>query len=301
VVRLEIFAYQPHDGEAIWVDNIHLSSAAKPPAPKAKTRFQVLGTDGEVANVQELGKKLAERWVRPRDRTVAEVEAAFRTRYEELKKTHPKVVLAVLRDGAKGFDPARPDKAYQGWKDAYWSSHGPDGMTVERAHNMGGHDAHEVFMRHRSPLMLVDLSSIPPGAEILAAQLVIVRAREALKEHDPYKNPTMWVSEVCNRPWEEMEVNAYQYAKDRYWKEVGGMDYGDDPDFLPVYAAHGPGQGKVNVWDFTRAVRFWTDGAHANHGFMLHGDGKDYLHAWSREAPEVANRPAVLVVYEPKK
>ena len=29
-------------------------------------------------------------------------------------------------------------------------------------------------MRHRSPLMRVDLASIPKGAKILAAQLVIV-------------------------------------------------------------------------------------------------------------------------------
>ena len=42
------------------------------------------------------------------------------------------------------------------------------------------------------------------------------------------------------------------------------MHYGDDPDFLPIYLAHGPSQGKVNTWDFTHAVRFWTDGQHAN-------------------------------------
>lgn len=41
-----------------------------------------------------------------------------------------------------------------------------------------------------------------------------------------------------------------------------GMDshQGDAPDFWPVYVAFGPSQDKVNVWDFTRAVQFWTEG-----------------------------------------
>src|SRR5436189_294170 len=42
-----------------------------------------------------------------------------------------------------------------------FSSHGPDGMTVERAENFGHSESQEIFMRHRCPLMRVDLSSIP--------------------------------------------------------------------------------------------------------------------------------------------
>ena len=110
----------------------------------------------------------------------------------------------------------------------------------------------------------------------------------------------MWVVEPCNRPWEEYEVNAFEYAKDKFWKDVGGMAWGDDPDFLPTFLAYGPGTGKVNTWDFVEAVRFWTDGKHPNHGFMLHGDSKDYMIAHSREAKESKDRPAVLVIYEPK-
>jgi hypothetical protein len=75
---------------------------------------------------------------------------------------------------------------------------------------------------------------------------------------------------------------------------------GDDPDFWPTFLAYGPGRGKVTDWDFTEAVRFWSDGKHANHGFMLHGDSNDYMIAHSREAKEVRDRPAVLLVYEPK-
>ena len=56
----------------------------------------------------------------------------MRTKYDELKKKHPKAVLAVLRNGEKGYDPAAQDKAYTGWKDAYFNSHGPDGMFIAR-------------------------------------------------------------------------------------------------------------------------------------------------------------------------
>lgn len=303
VIRFEIFMYNPHEGESIYVDNIRMSTSkeAKPP-PLAK--FSVAGTDlvvsGEITAVRELSKKLKDRWKKPEAKSLEQVEADVRALHGELKKTHPRVVLAVLRDGDKGYDPAQPDKVYAGWKDAYWSSHGPDGMTVERSTNTGKDGSHEVFMRHRSPLMRVDLSSIPQGSKILAARLIIIRAYDkAVKEHHP-DQPNMWVVEPCNRPWDEYEVNAYQYAKDKFWKAIGGWHYGDDADFLPVYLAHGPSQGKVNHWDFTHAVRFWTGGKHANHGFMLHGDAGDWLvRAHSREAKDIKDRPAVWVIYEP--
>jgi hypothetical protein len=33
---------------------------------------------------------------------------------------------------------------------------------------------------------------------------------------------------------------------------------------------------------------------------MLHGDSKDYMMAHAREAKEIKDRPAVLVIYEPQ-
>jgi hypothetical protein len=306
VVRFEVFLYRPHDGESVFVDNVRLTTE-KLPAPE-KARFTVAGTDWVLQGkssadaVIELGKKLKEGWARPEPRTLAQVEADFRERYEALKKAHPRAVLAVLRDGEKGYDPAHPEKVYAGWKDAYWTSHGPDGDYVQRAENRGKAATHEVFMRHRSPLMRVDLSSVPAASTVLAARLVIVRATDkAPGEHDPEKKPTMWAVEPCNRPWQEYEVNAFEYARDRFWREVGGMAWGgDDPDFWPTFLAYGPGRGKVNDWDFTEAARFWADGKHANYGFMLHGDSHDYMTAHTREAKEVKDRPAVLLVYEPK-
>jgi len=57
----------------------------------------------------------------------------------------------------------------------------------------------------------------------------------------------------------------------------------------------------VNTWDFREAVKFWTDRGNENHGFMLHGDGGDYMMAHCRESGELKSRPALLVVYAPGK
>ncbi len=299
-VSLEFFVYSPHDGDTVFIDNIRLIAKKEPVTPPAKTEFAVLGTDMKVTGVQDLGKKLAAGWKEPPATTVSDAEAAFAKRFAEIKKKHPKAVLASFRDGETGHDSGNATKVFAGWKDAYWSSHGPDGANVDRANNRGKVATEEVFMRHRSPLYRVDVASIPKGANILAAEFLLVRAGQFEKERGP-KVANVWVAEACNRPWDEADVNAYRFAKDKFWTAVGGMDWsGDDPDFLPVYLAHGPGRVGCNVWDFTEAVKFWLDGKHPNHGFMLHGDSKDWFKAYYREAEQVKNRPALLVVYEPK-
>ena len=172
--------YHPHEGESIFVDNIRLTNEKLPlPMPR---EFTVAGTDWKLSGassanaVQALGKQLKDKWTPPQARTLGQVEEDFQARFDELRKTHPKAVRAVLRDGEKAYDPSQPDKVYTGWKDAYWNSHGPDSNFVDRADNRGKNASHEIFMRHRSPLMRVDLASIPNGANILAARLVIVRA-----------------------------------------------------------------------------------------------------------------------------
>jgi hypothetical protein len=307
VVRFEIFLYEPHVGESIHVDHIRLSPV-KQKAPVVKRDFAVAGTDwvfsgpSSASAVIEMGKKLKPSWTKPEAKTLAQHEAAMQARLVELRKTHPRAMLAVLREGDKGFDPANPDRIYTGWADAHVNSHGPDGLNLERADNRGGAASHEVFMRHRSAMMRVDLSSIPADAEILAAQLIVVRANDKyLDDHNPEKKATLWVVEPCLRPWVEHEVNAYRYSKDRFWKEIGGMQWDGDADFAPVFLAHGPGQGKVNAWDFTHAVRYWTTERRPNHGFMLHGDSHDYLTAATREAKNLRDRPALLVIYQKAK
>lgn len=307
VVGCEFFMYNPHAEEVVLIDNIRLSKD-KLPEPPAKVTFAVAGTDWRLDGVNssgvlsagavmELGRKLKPDWKPVDERTVTELEEDFAVEFRELKKTHPRAMMAILRDGEKGYDPAHTEKVYDGWKDAYFSSHGPDGLYRTRAESSSRGETHEIFMRHRSPLMRVDLSSIPAGSQILAARLIIVRST-VIKGREPDKVPTMWVVEPCNRPWEEHEVNTFQYAKDKFWKDVGGFHWTGDADFLPNFLAYGPGRAKVNVWDFSHAVRFWTDGKHANHGFMLHGDSLDYMLGWTREAKEIKNRPAVFVIYE---
>jgi len=282
------------------VENVRLSTE-KLPVTKPTTQFHVLGTDWKVPGVMELSKKLKDDWKPPTAKSVDDIEKDFHAAYRRIKKERPRAELAIFRDGEKGGDPQQPGKVYAGWKDAYWSSHGPDGMTVERSTNFGKAPTQEIFMRHRSPLMRVELGSIPKGATIHHARLILVRADNTYdKERDPRKNPNLWVAEACNRPWEEDEVNAYEYAKNKFWKGYGGTHWeGADPDFLPIYLAYGPGGGAVSSWVFTEAVKFWTSGKHANHGFMMHCDARDwYLRAHYRESEEVRSRPALLVIYE---
>ena len=153
--------------------------------------------------------------------------------------------------------------------------------------------------------MQIDLASIPANAKILAAEMVLIRTdtlRPGSDQADPAGKPTMWVAEACNRPWNEEEINGYQYDKDKFWKAAGGMDWsGSDPDFLPLYLAYGPSQGNVNTWDFTEAVKYWTNPANKNHGFFWHCTPKDF---WTgsnptREAANIKDRPALMVIYAP--
>ena len=49
-----------------------------------------------------------------------------------------------------------------------------------------------------------------------------------------------------------------------------------------------------------RRIKFWQDGKHANHGFFLHGDSNDYMRMYTPKAKNLKQRPAVMVIYEPK-
>ncbi|HVE43149.1 MAG TPA: DNRLRE domain-containing protein [Planctomycetota bacterium] len=292
VTALEIFFYAPHAGETMTVSGFRLLRE-KTPSSSPSVRFKVAGTSMETANIRELAKTLKDQWTKPEPRTVDQIERDFEAEFARIKREHPKARFAKFREGEAG---------YKGWQDAHINSHGPDTNTEERAKNTGKGETEEAFMRHRSLIMKVDLTSIPKGSEILAARFILVAADVQFeKGRDPRVDANLWVAEPCNRPWVENEVNAYEYAKDKFWKAVGGMSYGEDPDFHPVYLAYGPGNAPVSSWDFKEAVRFWTDGAHENHGFFLHGDSFHYMgRAYCRESKEIRNRPALLVVYEPK-
>ncbi len=322
VTAFTIGMFQPAKGQTLTVGNVRLSPDW--PAPQvlgwyspynhdgysaaaardyARTgtipKFKVLGTDMEVADFRDLAKSLQDKWARPEPMTIEQVEAEFEGRYAQIKKDHPRAVLAILRQGQKGFDPSNADKVYEGWKYVYLNCHGPSGPNPGREKTPGSAETVEAFMRHRSVLLRTDLASIPKGARILAAKLVVTRAAGAdLKV--PQK-PNLWVAEPCNRDWDETTANCYSYARGKHWKGVSGLYYGADPDFWPVLLAHGPaGGGAVSVWDFTEGVKFWQDGTHANHGFFLYGDSNDYMRMYTPQARNFKQRPALMVVYEPK-
>jgi hypothetical protein len=247
----------------------------------------------------ERSKDLKDKWVKPQPKTIDQIETAFKTEFERIQKAHPRAVLGFLRQGEKGWNPADPDQAYEGWKYVYVKCHGPDGPNGGRESTPAPAETVEVFMRHRSVLLRLDLAALPKNAHILAAKLVVTRALAAdLKVPE---KPNLWVAEPCNREWDETTANCYYYAPGQHWKRVSGLYYGDDPDFWPVFLMHGPaGGGAMSVWDFTDAVRFWQDGKHANHGFFRHGDSNDYMRMYTPTAKNIKHRPAVLVIYEPK-
>src|SRR5262245_56503115 len=155
VVRFEIFMYEPRNGESIFVDNIRLSAEKEATIPAV--RFAVVGSDRTVADVLELGKQLKPGWKPSVPRTVDEVEADFARVYEKLKLTSPRAVMAIFRDGKKGYDPAHPERVCASWSDAHVNGHGPDSNTDGRSKNTGKGGMEEIFMRHRSAMMRADL------------------------------------------------------------------------------------------------------------------------------------------------
>jgi hypothetical protein len=315
--------YKPQKGQTLLVEQVRLSPDWSPPRvlgwyspynhdgysaavareyqrTRAIPTFKVLGTDLEVASLPDLAKRLKDRWRKPEPKTIEQVEADFKATFAKLRRDHPRAVLALLRDGEKGWDPRKRDRVYAGWKIVYLNSHGPDGPNRGRENTPALGDTVEVFMRHRSVLMRADLSSIPRGATILAARLVLTRTTGP-GDRKPPEKPNLWVAEPCNRDWDETAANCYHYARGRPWQAVNGLYYGKDPDFWPIFIAHGPaGGGAVSVWEFTEALKFWLSGKHANHGFFLHGDANDYMRMYTSRAREIKRRPAVMVIYEPK-
>ncbi len=150
VTAFVIGMFRPEKGQTLLVSNVRLGPDW--PAPKVTgwyspynhdgysaavardyarrgevTKFKVLGTDMEVADLPDLARRLKDKWIKPEPKTIDQVEGEFKTEFEKAKKDHPRAVLAVLREGEKGWDPANPDKAYEGWKYVYLSCHGPSG------------------------------------------------------------------------------------------------------------------------------------------------------------------------------
>lgn len=330
IVSFEIRLYQPAKDQVLYVDNIRLSSEQVEATPffqlhvddlggKLATyksaavldrKIKVLGGKDEYASVVEMAKANADKWVEPKERTIQEVEADFAKRLDAFKADHPSARLAILRDGQKGLDASAPEKAFDGWRDAYIGVPQPGNAMFGALAQPGGKGTTiEFAFRSRCPLMQCDLSAIPKGSKVLAAEFVATRIvkpdREKLKGpwaiNSPYK-PTFWVFEPCNRPWVEAEMNIAQYADGKYWKNAGGMHWaGDDPDFLPLVIASGQSGATVCTWDFTRAVEWWVGGKQPNYGFAFYPvtGYLDFGRFYSRENKNPLIRPLLMVIYAP--
>ena len=201
----------------------------------------------EVDSLPDLAKRLKDKWAKPEAKTIDQVEAEFKAEFDKLKKDHPKAVLAILRDGEKGWDPTNPDKAYEGWKYAYVNCHGPSdripGVRTRRPIRPSS------FHTPPQPAHADDLASIPNGA-ILAAKLVITRAgggpeSAGKTQHGSPSRAT--ASGTRPRP------TATSTPRAKQWKGVSGLYYGEDPDFWPVFLTHyGPAGGGRSALGFHR-------------------------------------------------
>ena len=168
ITSFVIGMFRPEKGQTLLVGNVRLSPDWPPPkvlgwyspynhdgysaavaADYARTgavaKFKVLGTDLEVENLADLAKRVKDKWAKPEPKTIEQVEADFKAEFDKLKRDHPAAVLAVLREGEKGWDPSNPDKAYEGWKFVYVNCHGPDGPNPRPREHAGA-------VRHRRGL-----------------------------------------------------------------------------------------------------------------------------------------------------
>jgi beta-lactamase regulating signal transducer with metallopeptidase domain len=331
IVRFEITMYAPQPGESIFVDHIRLS----PDLPKATSslsymnaqflgeqranltyftkldqKIRVLGTDWQFANLNELGDQVRDQWVMPQKKTVDQIEGDWAAAYRELKKTHPKAVMAVLRDGQQGYDPANPEQVFHGWRNTQLQGRDPPAAYARNLGKTPGRNiTSQLSVRRSCPLLKVDLSSIPCGSQILMARLLLVKhTGPDPRKQDPKKDaaspfkPTLFAAEPCNRDWDEDVCNAVEYAEGKFWQESCGQCWsGSDPDFLPLVVAYGQeGWDDVTI-DFTAAVRHWTEGNHPNYGFALScpTDYQGFSLVWLRHTPVIKKRPAMMVVYDP--
>ncbi|MCL2639322.1 MAG: hypothetical protein FWD53_00605 [Phycisphaerales bacterium] len=321
VTSFEIALYNPDDGDSVIINDIHLSKLWPkettayrwrnpcmageriPQYPFLDRPWKVLGIDGEFTNPATFAQTFKEKFPTPeKPLSIDDVESAFRAKYDALKKDHPNAVLAIFRQGDKGFDPTAPEKLYESWKDTGIQGHDPPPTYLSGLKGQP-RDRSEIFLRRRATLTKVDLSSIPTGSNILAAQFVVVRATNSKMG----TNPGLLVAEACNREFVPGETNSIEYAKGKFWQEVVGMHWqGADPDFLSLILAHGPSHLNAIPCDFTNAVKYWTaapPNQNPNHGFAyysIYSVHSDFLTAHNSRTKNLKDRPALMVIYEPK-
>ncbi len=132
-------------------------------------------------------------------------------------------------------------------------------------------------------LLRWDLSAVPPGSRVESASVVLGGARNfppdgALRFYDVV------------RPWVEAQVTWREFSR-------GGHDRADIPVGTLAPADGHRAVGRLDV----AVVQRWIDSPASNHGIRLAAEGaRDWTAGFaSREAPDPATRPALVLTWFP--
>jgi len=123
-------------------------------------------------------------------------------------------------------------------------------------------------------------NQIPPGAAILSATLSLV------------------AEDGSDAPGEVHEASASWDEASATWNNFGAAP-GVQPEEVGEFVGHAPVAAGVFELDVTRSVSAWAMGERENQGWVFVPASPDGVSVWSSEAPAVANRPRLVVVYAP--
>jgi len=149
------------------------------------------------------------------------------------------------------------------------------------------------------PLLQFDVSTIPSGARIVAAQLSL------------HYEGAIWVpagatiaAHALTAPWVEGTQSGFITPPDGVtWRKWDGVDWWATEGGDAEPGAHAISEIPVSPgvrmgWDLSGLVQQWVDGSRPNHGvFLRTDDGVASLAFASGESSTPANRPRLVVVY----
>lgn len=176
-----------------------------------------------------------------------------------------------------------PTAAYQGTEDTTIAN-GPDFTRNLRMDGVG--------TTRRAALLRFDLSAIPVGAQVQAAELRLFVVEDSADRYPIY--------EVL-RPWTETGVGWFTWDGMNAWASLGAAGTADRGNVElgaigPVSAA--AATVPLNA-EGVALVQQWVDGTRANNGFIFQDYTRtDELSVADRETQEATHRPELVITYE---
>lgn len=207
---------------------------------------------------------------------------SFRSSEHRTFSARPLLRLTWSGGSAQLQDGAWPTAAYDGTSDTTIAN-GPDFTRNLRMDGIG--------TTRRSALLKFDLSAIPMGAQVEAAELRLHVIEDSSETYPLY--------EVL-RPWTEDGAGWFSWDGTNAWASPGAEGAADRGDVVlatigPVSA--GPVTVPLNAEGVAR-VQQWVDGSRPNNGFIFQDYSRtDELSIADRETTEVTDRPALVVTY----